>query len=202
MLTLYHAPNSRSSTIVALIEELGLQSKVTITEVSVRRADGSGGPDPRNPHPEGKVPYLTSGTDHVFERAAIVAFLTDLVPDHPMGRAVGDPQRGAYLSWLAYYQGVVEPVLVLHMAGVAHPVLSATLRDLDHVTSRLSATLDTQPYLLGDRYSAVDLLLASPFHWMPDIAPSGSSLADWIARCAARPSVAAIAKRELALLAN
>jgi len=68
MPTLYHAPQSRSTSILVLIEEMGIADRIDIREVTVARQDGNGGRDPRNPHPEGKVPYLTDGKDHVRER--------------------------------------------------------------------------------------------------------------------------------------
>lgn len=198
MPTLYHAPNSRSTSILALVEEMGIADRIDVVEVTVARQDGSGGPDPRNPHPEGKVPYLTDGEDHVRERGAIVAYLTDKFPEAGLGRPVGHPQRGAFLSWLFYYQGVMEPVLVLDWAKIEHPAFHATFRDLDGVFARLSETLDGQPYLLGEDYSAIDLLLSSPFHWLPDALPAQPSIQDWVWRCADRPALKAITERERA----
>lgn len=58
MLTLCHAPNSRSSRILTLIEEMGIRDEVALRPVTIRRFDDSGGPDAANPHPEGKVPLL------------------------------------------------------------------------------------------------------------------------------------------------
>ncbi|WP_291733435.1 glutathione S-transferase family protein [Leisingera sp. F5] len=196
MPTLYHAPNSRSTSILVLIEEMGIADRIDVINVTVARQDGSGGPDPRNPHPEKKVPYLTDGADAVRERGAIVAFLTDQFPEAGLGRPVGHPKRGAFLSWLFYYQGVMEPVLVLDWAKIDHPVLHATFRDLDAVFSRLSEALDGQRYLLGEDYSAVDLLLSSPFHWLPDAVPEQSSVQAWIRRCADRPALKAVMERE------
>lgn len=198
MLTLYHAPNSRSTSILALIEEMGIADRVDVIEVTVARHDGSGGADPRNPHPEGKVPYLTDGNDHVRERGAIVAYLTDRFPETGLGRPVGHPQRGAFLSWLFYYQGVMEPVLVLDFAKIDHPAVQATFRDLAAVSARLSDALNGQPYLLGQTYSAVDLLLSSPFQWLPDAAPQDPSVQAWIKRCADRPALKAVGAREAA----
>ncbi|MGR3594071.1 MAG: glutathione S-transferase family protein [Limimaricola soesokkakensis] len=198
MPTLYHAPNSRSTSILVLIEEMGIADRIDVVEVTVARQDGSGGPDPRNPHPEGKVPYLTDGEDHVGERGAIIAYLTDRFPETALGRPVGHPQRGRFLSWLFYYQGVMEPVLVHDWAKIDHPILHATFRDLEAVFARLAEALDSQPYLLGEDYSAVDLLLSSPFQWLPDAMPEQPALRAWIRRCADRPAFHAVMAREQA----
>jgi len=196
MLTLYHAPFSRSTSILALIEEMGIADRIDVQEVTVARPDGTGGPDPRNPHPEGKVPYLTNGADHVRERGAIIAYLTDMFPEAGVGRPVGHSQRGAFLSWLFYYQGIMEPVLVLDRAKVEHPVVHATFLGLDAVLARLSEALDGRPYLLGECFSAVDLLLSSPFQWLPDAMPKDPNVQDWIRRCAERPALKAVMERE------
>lgn len=189
MLTLFHAPNSRSTSIVTLIHEMDIADRITVQEVTIPRQDGSGGRDPANPHPEGKVPYLIDGSDHVRERGAIIAYLTDRFPEAGLGRPVGDPLRGSFLSWLFYYQGVMEPVFILDWAKVSHPALSASLRDIDAVVARLRETLAQGPYLLGEKYSAVDLLVSSPFVWFPDMTPDDPLIRDWVARCQDRESV-------------
>ena len=51
MLTLFHAPQSRSSRIVWLLEELGASYELRIMNIS-RLRDGTGKPDPSNPHPD------------------------------------------------------------------------------------------------------------------------------------------------------
>src|SRR5215831_18012299 len=58
MLTLYHAPQSRSSRFVWLLEEIGQPYAIKL--VSIRRRDGSSQQDPahRKIHPHGKVPAL------------------------------------------------------------------------------------------------------------------------------------------------
>src|SRR5688572_12542915 len=115
MLTLYHAPKSRSTRIIWLLEELGAEYNIVYTHI--QRMDGSDGPDPNNPHPDKKVPVLLHNGTVITESAAIVLYLTDLFPQNAVGRPVGDPQRGSYLTWLAYYAGVMEPVVNLQFAG-------------------------------------------------------------------------------------
>ena len=196
MATLYHSPNSRSSSLVALIEELG--ADVEIKEVTITRNDGSGGPDPENPHPEKKVPYLVDGDEKIRERGAIVLYLTDKYPEAGLGPIEGQPGRGDYLSWLFYYQGIIEPVGVLHFIGLTHPALTATFRDFDTMIDRLAAVLEQQPYLLGDKYSAADLLCSSPFSWAPELMPDNAAIRDWVARCSQRQSVKRIVERDKA----
>ncbi|MGJ8571684.1 MAG: glutathione S-transferase family protein [Hoeflea sp.] len=191
MLTLYHAPNSRSSRIVRLIIELGVLDQVDIRIVGIARNDGSGGADPANPHPEGKVPLLVHDGAELWESSAIMLYLTDMFPASGLGRSVGHPDRGSYLSWLAWYGNVVEPVIVCQAAGLSHPFLDATFRGVPEVVARLTAQLETTPFLLGDRVSAADLLLISPYVWFPQSTPDVQIIRDWIARCQALPSAQA-----------
>jgi len=189
MLTFYHAPNSRSTSIRQLILELGVGDKVKTVEVTIPRQDGSGARDPKNPHPEGKVPYLTDGEDYVRERAAIILYLTDRFPEAGLGRPVGDAQRGRYLSWLIWYQGVLEPVTILNWAKLDHPAVKASLRDYDTALQRLDEVLARQPYLLGESFSAADLLCSGPFAWFGDQMPATPAIRDWVARSIDRPAV-------------
>ena len=202
MLTLIHSPQSRSSRIVTLIDEMGIQNLVKIEAVSILRQDGSGGPDPANPHPDGKVPLLIHDGAVIRESGAIIQYLTDMFPDAGLGRPIGHVQRGAYISWLHWYGSVMEPVLVFDAAGLQHPFLSATFRGVAEVTAKLSTALQHSPYLLGDAYSAADLLVHSPYAWFRDATPEDPAITDWVERCMARPSVARTMASDAALMAQ
>lgn len=191
MFTLYHAPNSRSSRIVRLIMELGVLDQIDIRIVDIARNDGSGGADPKNPHPEGKVPLLVHDGVEIRESNAIMLYLTDLIPASGLGRSVGEPDRGSYLGWLAWYGNVLEPVLVLQAAELSHPILDITFRGVPEALARLTAQLEKTPFLLGDSFSAADMLMVSAFTWSPEMAPDNPVLREWIARCQARPSAQA-----------
>ena len=188
MLTLFHSPNSRSTRVVALLHDLGALDAVDIEVVSVARRDGSGGPDARNPHSDRKVPYLVHDGVPVWESSAIMLHLADLFPEAGLSVPVGHPQRGAYLSWFAWYAGVMEPVMMIEAAGVAHPALAATFRGGAEMRARLAAALEGRPYLLGERFTAADLLLHSPFAFFGK--PGVPALDAWVDRCSARPGAA------------
>ncbi len=200
MLTLYHAPRSRSTRIVALLEELGARDRVTIEVVGIPRQDGTGGPDPRNPHPEGKVPLLVHDGVAVWESTAISLYLTELFPDAGLGRPVGAPDRGRLLSWLAWYGDVLEPVIVMTYAQLDHPALTTTFRGMAEAGARLSTALADAPYLMGDDYTVADLICASAFQYAPQLMPDVPGLADWVARCADRPAQAWVQDYEASLL--
>ena len=188
MLTLYHSPQTRSTRIVRLLIELDVLDQVDIRIVGIRRHDGSGGADPSNPHPEGKVPLLVHDGVEIWESNAIILYLTDLFAAKRLGRPIGDKDRGSYLSWLAWYGNIVEPVLVSTAAGLSHPYLNATFRGAPEVAARLTAQLEKTPFLMGSEFSAADLLLVSPYTWMPQATPDVEVVRDWIERCESRPS--------------
>ncbi|WP_226782529.1 glutathione S-transferase family protein [Oceaniglobus trochenteri] len=190
MLTLFHAPRSRSSTIVQLLEELGVSDRVTVRQVTIPRQDGSGGRDPENPHPDGKVPYLVDDGVGIRERGAITLYLTDSFPETGLAPVVGDKTRGAYLSWLDWYGSVFEPVFVFKMMGMDQPILHTTFRSMDEAVAFIEDALADTPYLMGDSFTAADLLVSSPFSWLPDMTPDSPKIRAWIKRCEDRPSFA------------
>lgn len=189
MLTLYHAPRSRSSRIITLLRELDAVDKVEIEIVDITRGDGSGRKDPKNPHPEGKVPLLVHDGVEIWESIAIIQYLTDLFPEKRLAPVTDEPERGRYLSWLAWYAGVVEPVLIMLAAGLSHPYLDFTFRGPSEMAMRLEGALKDNAYLMGDHYTAADLLLHSPFAWYPAVTPDNEAIKAWVGRCGQRPSL-------------
>lgn len=57
------------------------------------------------------------------------------------------------------------------------------------MAARLENALKDSPYLMGEHYSAADLLLHSPFAWYPAATPDSAVIKDWVERCGARPSL-------------
>ena len=186
MLTLYHAPRSRSSRMLWLLEEIG--EPYAVEYVTIRRADGSGARDPRNPHPDRKVPALRHDGRLVTESAAICLYLSDAFPRAGLGPGPGDPQRADYLTWLFYYPGVIEPVVIAKARGVTDGD-PGEKEAYDAMESRLRAALERGPYLLGDAFSTADILLASVFQWGRQLMPQGEPFDAYLARLSARPAL-------------
>jgi glutathione S-transferase len=187
MLTLYHAPQSRSSRIIWLLEELGLDYELKI--VTIPRQDGGGQPDETNPNPDKKVPALAHDGVLITESIAIVLYLTDLFPEAGIGPKIGEAQRGPYLTWLAYYAGVMEPLIVSGFAGFGdHPAVKATWRDRATMDGRLIGALKQNSYLLGGNFTGADLIIASIGLWMRSALPADPVVEDYLQRCYARPA--------------
>jgi glutathione S-transferase len=164
MITLYHSPQTRSGSIVWLLEELEVPYQTKI--VDFRRADGTGSRDPANPHPHGKVPTLTDGGETVFEASAIALFLTDKYRTKKLGPAPGDAKRGEYLSWLAYRPGVMEPALISRRFEIKHVYGAMGWAPADEVEEVLNEHLVSRQYFLGDAFSALDILLGGGLNFM------------------------------------
>ncbi|HMH88752.1 MAG TPA: glutathione S-transferase family protein [Steroidobacteraceae bacterium] len=164
MITLYHSPQSRSGSIVWLLEELEVPYQAKI--VDFRRADGTGSRDASNPHPHGKVPALVDGDDTVFEGSAIALFLTDKYRTKKLGPAAGDAKRGEYLSWLAYRPGVMEPAILSRRFEIKHVYGAMGWAPADEVEEVLNRHLASRQYFLGDAFSALDILLGGGLHFL------------------------------------
>jgi glutathione S-transferase len=164
LITLYHSPQTRSASIVWLLEELEVPYQTKV--VDFRRADGTGSRDASNPHPHGKVPALVDGDETVFEGSAIALFLTDKYRTKKLGPAVGEPNRGEYLSWLAYRPGVMEPALISRRFEIKHVFGAMGWAPADEVEEVLNRHMASRQYFLGDTFTALDILLGGGMHFM------------------------------------
>ena len=196
MLTLYHAPRSRSFRTLWLLEEIGAPFELKL--VSIRRGDGSGAADAGNPHPLGKVPALDHDGRVVFETSAIALYLTDLFPQSGLGPKIGDNERGAYLSWLAYYGGVFEPSLTAKFLKIQHIYGTFGWGPFEEVLEHLGRTLEASPYLLGEKFSAADIVYGGsmPLLMSRGIVPETEALKAYAARVTARPAFARAQARD------
>ena len=187
MLTLFHAPRSRSFRMLWLLEELGVPYALKV--VNIRRGDGSGAADPANPHPHRKVPALTDDGALIFESPAIALYLTDKFPDAGIGPRVGDADRGAYLTWLSYYTGVVEPSLTAKFLKIEHVYGTFGWAPFDDVIAYLTNALTGKSYLLGERFSAADVLVGGSLSFlMGRMIPESELFRSYVTRITGRPA--------------
>ncbi len=188
MITLFHHPNTRSTRFIFLLEEL--EAPYQLQTVTIRRSDGTGEVDPANPHPHGKVPDISDDGIIVFESPAIALYLTDRFPKNHLGPLVGEPGRGAYLSWLSYYTGVLEPAFMSRFMKVEVPRGTAGWVAVEEAMDAVIARLSQGSYLLGDEFSAADVLYGTTFAMFGQspMMPKSTIVEDYVKRIVARPA--------------
>jgi glutathione S-transferase len=186
MLKLFHSPTSRSSRIIWLMEELG--EPYEIEYVTIRRGDGSGAADPKNPHPQSKVPALLHDGRMVVESGAICLYLTDAFPGAGLGPRTTDPLRADYLTWLFYYAAEVEPAMIAKVTGRVDND-ERERRAYDQMLERFEGALEKGPYMLGDRFSAADVLYGSAVQWGAGMLPERAVFKAYAERLSGRPAL-------------
>jgi glutathione S-transferase len=190
MITLFHRPKTRSSRFIFLLEEVGAPYEIKL--VSTLTRDGTGAVDPANPHPHGKVPAISDDGEIVFESPAIALYLTDKFPKNGLGPLVGQPGRGAYLSLLAYYTGVLEPAFMSKFMNVEVPVGTAGWVAVEKAMPFIVQTLSRGPYILGEKFSAADVLYGTTFAMFgaSPMLPKSPVIEAYVKRCLDRPAYA------------
>lgn len=189
-LTLYHAVPSRSSIVRWMLEEIGEPYTVQV----LRLADG----DQRKPeylaiNPMGKVPALKHGDTVITETAAICCYLADAFPAANLAVPIGDPRRGIYLKWLFFGPSCLEPAATDHSYPRQQEPRSGALGwgDLDRVTNVLAGAVAPGPYLLGEQFTAADIVIGSGlrFGMHFDMVPKRPEFTAYVARLEQRPAL-------------
>jgi glutathione S-transferase len=196
LITLYHRPNTRSTRFIFLLEEL--EAPYEIRLVTTRTRDGGGAADPANPHPHGKVPAISDDGVVVFESAAIALYLTDTFPKNRIGPLPGEPGRGPYLTWLAYYTGVLEPAFMSKFQNWEVPRGTAGWVAVEEAMPVVIARLTQGPYLTGEHFSAADVLYATSFALFArsPVLPRSAVIDDYVQRVVTRPAFARAMARQ------
>lgn len=187
-IVLYHAPQTRSSGAAVLVEELGADVEVVILDM---KAGEHHRPAFLAINPMGKVPALVEGGAVVTEQVAVYLFLADRFPENSLAPPIGDPLRGPYLRWMAFYGSSFEPACV-DRALKREPGYRgmSPYGDFDTALRTVTDQLERGPFMLGDRFTAIDVLWGSAFGWLTTfgIVEKTPLIAAYIDRVTSRPA--------------
>jgi glutathione S-transferase len=201
-LTLFHAPNTRSSGVRILLDEL--RATYTLHPLNMKKGEQREAAYLAI-NPMGKVPAVMHGNALVTEQVAIFLYLADLYPEADLAPRIGDPLRGPYLRWLAFYGSCFEPAIVDRAQKNPPPAASMSVYgDFDTMLKTVTDQLEKGPYMLGAKFTAVDMLWGTSLRWITQfkLIPATPLIQAYIDRVAARPSVARVAALDQALSAT
>jgi glutathione S-transferase len=189
-LTLYHASPSRSSIVRWMLEEIGEPYDLHLLKL----AEGDQlKPDYLAVNPMGKVPALRHGEVIVTEAAAICTYLADEFPEAHLNVEIGDPRRGVYLKWLFFGPGCIEPAITDRAFPRTEQPRRGTLGygDFDTVIDVVTKGVAQGPYLMGDQFTAADVVVGSTLRWgmMFDLLPKEAEFVAYVGRLEQRPAL-------------
>lgn len=163
-LVLYTNPMSRGRIARWMLEEIGQPYRAELLEYGTTMK----APAYLAINPMGKVPALRHGDAVITEGGAICAYLADAFPEAGLAPASGDPHRGAYYRWMFYAAGPLESAVTNKAFGFVVPEGRHSMAGYGcfaDVMDTLERALDGRDYLVGDRFSAVDVYLGSQIGW-------------------------------------
>lgn len=202
MLIFYHSPQTRSTGVRILLEELGAPHDMRVLN---RQAGENRSPEFLAVNPLGKVPAIVHDGAVVTEQPAIYNYLADLFPDAGLAPPIGDKLRGPFLRWLAFYGSAFEPAIIdrYHKRDPG-PAAMSPYGSYDAVIDLIAAQLAKGPYLLADRFTAADVLWGTALTWMLQfkLVPDRPVFTDYTARTGARPAVKRVNDADAALAAS
>ncbi len=171
MYTLYRRTGTASYAVEVLLEELGVEFERVnvVNETGHQSLAGL-----KQLNPLGEVPTLIApGGTVMTESAAIMIYLADAHPGAGMAPAASDPARAAYLRWMVYlatnvymsYRHMYQTYGYVPEASLYPPIQEMARNTIIEEFQQIEDALSPGPFVLGDRFSAVDIYLAMFPDW-------------------------------------
>lgn len=185
---LYWCPQSRAITALWMMEETGVPYERELIDI---RSGAQSTPEYAAINPMMKVPALTDGAAKVAETGAVLAYVAERVPEAGLAPPVGDGKRGDYLRWL-FFGPMIEAAMTQKFAKLEIPSSTAGWGSYERVLDVLEdGVRNGRPWLLGDRFSAADVMIGSNLHFATEVFSlfePRPAFADYVGRCKERPA--------------
>ena len=158
MLTIFHAPGTRSSRIVWLAEEMGVPYEA--------KWETLGNPSPAflSANPVGAFPAITDGEVAMVESVAIMQYMLERYGPSQLARRLGDAAYTDYLEFLVFGEGsmaaFLNPMILTRFMAPDDQKENFTMGAVRRLFSGRVAALETQlaggDHVAGD-FSAADI---------------------------------------------
>ena len=170
MLQLYNYPRTRGLRVTWMLEELEAEYEFKLVPV---RGAGFATEEFLKISPAGKVPVLRDGDLMLTESAAIVTYLGDKFPEKQLVPAPGTAARAKYDQWCYFVLTELEQPLwtkgkhtfLLPQEKRVPAVIKTAEWEFQKALDVLSRGLGNNACILGDHFSAVDILIGQTLLW-------------------------------------
>lgn len=205
---LHYYPSNASMTPHLLLEEMGVPFELKRVD---RANQGHKSPEYLKLNPNGLIPVLVDGDLVLYETAAIVLHLVDTHPQAGLAPALGTAERAQFYKWLVWLSSSLQAQMPMYFyseryvapgnAEGALQVKAAAEARIAGLVDQIEAQLASHggPWLLGERFSAVDpyafmlcrwtRMMQRPARTLPRVGP-------FLQRMLARPATQRVIARE------
>ena len=168
---LYYAEFSASMGVRVLLEEIGAPYELLWMSID-RTVERD--PEFLKYNPNGWVPVLLWEGESIFECGAITTFLCDRHPEAGLAPAVDDPKRGRFLQWLFFFSSSIQnafqmtyyPDRFVDSAEIHINAQKRSATRLKELWQVLDDAIGSNPWVLGDKMSAVDIYMFMISTWL------------------------------------
>ena len=171
-----------------MLEEAGVEYE--LEHIDIRDGGRQDNVDFRAASPMRKVPALQDHNVQMAESAAICLYIADRYCGGILAPTIDDPQRGRFLYWLMYTPAVIEPTMSEKLNKIEPNRGRNGWGDFKSMIKTLSDGLGGNPWILGDHFTAADVMLGSSVHFLQlfDLLGDAPVLTDYVNRCRQRPA--------------
>jgi glutathione S-transferase len=198
MYKLYYYPGNANLAPHMVLEEIGAPHELILLD---RDRNAHKSPEYLKLNPHGRIPTLIDGELVLYETSAICMHLADRHPEAKLAPELGSAARAQFYKWMVYLTNTVQSEMIVYFyperwggEGACKETVKA------NAEQRLAQMFDTieqnlgenGSYLLGDRFSAADLMLLMLGRWSRGFkrpARTLPALGRFLERVAARPAV-------------
>jgi len=205
MLTVYGCADTRSTRVVWALEEAGAEYLYVPIDL---RAGAGRHPDYLAINVGGKVPTLVDNEFVLTESAAICTYIGDRFPAAGLVPPVGTPERASYNQWCYFALSELEqPLWTIAKHRFALPerlrvpaVIETARWEFAVAAKVLAAGLGRQEFIVGDRFSVADILIAHTLAWARacELIAEHDNVRAYAERLWGRPALAEAKRRERA----
>jgi len=156
---LYHVPNTRSTRVLWLLEEIGAPYDLTLMTADERRGEEHAGR-----HPLGRVPVIEDDNGFVFESLAILLQIADQHPEVGLIPPLGSHDRALVYQWSVFAMTELEPAVIDALSARRaedDERLATAASQFAERAAVVERALEGREYLVDSGFTVADLVCAA-----------------------------------------